>query len=289
LTVEGASRQALSHARSVLDELTATPVGTGTPAGGSTAAAAGPSVGGRLADDLAAVAAVLRRELAVRRALTDPGSPAASRVALAERLFAGQVGEPALTVLKQAVAERWSRDVDLVLGLAELVVEALLAQAEASAALDEVEDELFRFSRILGQNPQLSLALTDPASPESAKSALLERLLAGRAHPVTVQLVERAVADREHGDLERKLEEYSWVAAARRNRVVAVVRTAVPLDDGQAARLRAAISRHFGREIQLQIDVDPTVIGGVVVRVGDEIVDGSVLRRLNAARRRLVR
>lgn len=289
--MEGASRQTLSSARAILDDLTAVPVGRVAAVAASVTSALTPGqpVTGQIADDLSAVAAVLRREPAVRRALTDPGAPAASRVVLADRLFGGQLVEGARAVVAEAVAGRWSRDLDLVAALAELSVEALLAQAEASGALDEVEDELFRFARILGQNPQLALALADPAAPTSAKAGLVDRLLAGRAHPVTVRLVERAVADREHGDLERRLEAYSRVAAARRNRVVAVVRTAVPLDDDQVARLQAAISRSFGREIQLQIDIDPTVLGGVVVRVGDEVVDGSVLRRLAAARRRLVR
>jgi F-type H+-transporting ATPase subunit delta len=199
------------------------------------------------------------------------------------------VDAASLTVVRAAASQRWSRPLDLQYALIELSVEALLAEAEDAGALDEVEDELFRFGRILGRNPQLSLALTDPAAPAGAKAALLDRLLAERAHPVTVRLAKQAVADRAQGDLERRLEHFSRVAAARRDRVVAVARTAVPLDADQTARLRTALSRYFGRQIQLQTDLDPTVLGGVVIRVGDEVLDGSVLRRLAAARRNLLR
>ncbi|MBL7499715.1 F0F1 ATP synthase subunit delta [Frankia sp. CNm7] len=278
--MEGPSRAALAAARATLDQVTAVPVG------GRTAASPDP---GQIAADLRAVADLLGADLTLRRALADPSVPAGAREGLADRLFGSRLGQASLAVVRSAVAGRWSRPLDLRLGLIELAVEALLVDAEVAGALDEVEDELFRLGRILDRNPQLSLALTDSAAPTSAKEALLERLLAGKAHPVTVRLAKQAVADREFGDLGRRIEQFSRIAAARRDRVVAVVRTAVPLDADQVARLRAALSRYFGREIQVQTDLDPSVLGGVVVRVGDEVVDGSVLRRLAAARQALTR
>jgi F-type H+-transporting ATPase subunit delta len=282
--VEGPSRAALAAARATLDQVTAVPAG-----GGAAARAAAVADAGRIAADLRAVADLLGADLPLRRALHDPSAPAGARQALADRLFGGRIADPSLTVIRTAVGGRWSRALDLRLGLIELAVEALLVDAETTGALDEVEDELFRFGRVLDRNPQLSLALTDPAAPASAKATLIERLLAGKANPVTVRLAQQAVADRELGEPSRRLEEFSRIAAGRRDRVVAVVRTAVPLDDDQVTRLRAALSRYFGREIQLQSDLDPTVLGGVVVRVGDEVVDGSVLRRLAAARQALTR
>ncbi|EIV95819.1 F0F1 ATP synthase subunit delta [Frankia sp. QA3] len=277
--MEGASRHALATARAILDEVTATPPG----------AAATPVDARRVADDLRAVADLLHREPTVRRALTDPGAPPAARAELATRLFGRQLAAPSLRIAQTAVSARWSLPTDLQYALLELSVEALLVEAERDGALEEVEDELFRFARILGQNPQLALALTDPAAPASVKNALLTRLLSGRAHPVTLRLAQQAAADRIHGDVERRLADFSRIAAARRGRVVAIVRTAVPLTDEVIARLGAAISRYFGRQIQLQVDLDPDLLGGVVVKVGDEVVDGSVLRRLAAARRALLR
>jgi len=281
--VEGPSRAALAAARATLDQVTAVP-----PAGGTAVAAPRPD-SGRIAAELRAVADLLGADLTLRRALADSSVPAGARESLADRLFATRLDAATLIVVKAAVARRWTRPLDLRLGLIELSVEALLVDAETAGALDEVEDELFRFGRILDRNAALSLALTDPAAPPAAKEALVERLLAGKAQPVTVRLAKQAVADREFGDLSRRIEQFSRIAAARRDRVVAVVRTAVVLDAGQLTRLRAALSRYFGREIQVQTDLDPTVLGGVVVRVGDEMVDGSVLRRLTAARQALAR
>ncbi|CAO5173410.1 ATP synthase subunit delta [Frankia sp. AiPs1] len=278
--MEGASRHGLASARATLDQVMATPTGV---------AAASAADAGRVADDLRAVAALLGREPTVRRAFTDPGAPVAARTDLAARLFGAQLAPASLTIVQAAVGGRWSRQSDLRFALIELSVEALLVEAERDGALEEVEDELFRFGRILDQNPRLALALTDPAAPTSVKNGLLARLLTGRAHPVTLKLAEQAAADRIHGDVERRLSDYSRIAAARRGRVVAIVRSAVPLSDEAVARLGAAVSRYFGRQIQLQVDLDPALLGGVVVQVGDEVVDGSVLRRLVAARRAMLR
>ncbi|ABD13062.1 ATP synthase F1 subcomplex delta subunit [Frankia casuarinae] len=276
--MEGASRHGLAAARATLDEATATAPGAPRPVDA-----------GRIAEDLRAVAELLAREPAVRRALTDPGAPVAARTELVTRLFGTQLAPASLRIVHTAVGARWSRPFDLQYALLELSVEALLVEAERDGALEEVEDELFRFGRILDQNAPLALALTDPAAPAAVKDRLLTRLLAGRAHPVTVRLVQQAAADRIHGDVERRLAEFSRIAAARRGRVVAIVRTAVPLSSEVVARLGAAISRYFGRQIQLQVDLDPDILGGVVVQVGGEVVDGSVLRRFVAARRALLR
>jgi F-type H+-transporting ATPase subunit delta len=284
--VEGASRAALGAARAVLDEVTAQPAGG---AGRASAQQVAVARAGRLAEDLVAVAALLRAQPGLRRALVDPGAPLASRVALAERLLAGQVMPPAKVVVRALLQGRWSRDLDVALATSELGVEAMLAQADALGALDEVEDELFRFGRIVAQSPTLALALTDPAAPAAAKTTLVERLLTGRAHSVTIDLVQRVATEHEGGDLERRITALSRAAAARRDRVVAVVRSAVPLEAEQATRLQEALSRYFGRLVRLAVEVDPAVLGGVVVRVGDEVIDGSVLRRLAAAQRRLLR
>ncbi|MGF7235629.1 MAG: F0F1 ATP synthase subunit delta, partial [Frankia sp.] len=243
----------------------------------------------RVAADLGAVADQLAGEISLRRALADPGIGAPSRVGLAERLFGGRLDPVALEAVRTVVGQRWSRAIDLRFAVAELSIEALLAKSQADGALDEVEDELFRFGRILASAPQLALAFTDPALPLARKEALVEGLLASKANPATVRLVQRALSETDRGDLERRLEAIAHTAAARRDRVLAVVRSARPLGDDQVAALRAAISRYFGRNIQLQVDVDPSLVGGVVVRVGDEVVDGSVVRRLADVRRRLLR
>jgi F-type H+-transporting ATPase subunit delta len=112
-------------------------------------------------------------------------------------------------------------------------------------------------------------------------------LLGPRARPTTTRLVELAVTRRRVSSLERTLEELSALAAQRRSRSVARVRVAQPLDAEQERRLVASLTRMYGQQVQLQIDVDPTVLGGVEVRVGDEVLDGTVRSNLEAARRRL--
>jgi len=204
--------------------------------------------------------------------------------------LSGKVSDDALEVLRWSVASRWSRERDLESAVETLGVEAELASAEAQGQLEEVEDELFRFGRIIESNAQLSLALSDLSVPLERKRGLLERLLEGRANQVTVRLAQRAVTRGEKGRaIDRVIEELVGLAAERRQRKVAVVQVARPLDADQVERLRTALTRSFGGEVELRIEVVPDVMGGVVVQVGDEMIDGSVARRLTEAQRLLGR
>lgn len=253
------------------------------------ASGAGPDPA-QLAAELFAVADLLRAEAGLRRALADPGTAQRARLGLLERVLSGKVGDDTLEVLRWAVESRWSRERDLEFAVDTLGVEAELASAEAQGQLEDVEDELFRFGRIVESNAELSLALSDLSVPPARKRGLLERLLESRANPVTVRLVQRAVARGEKGrTVDRVIDELVALAAERRQRKVAVVQVARPLDADQMDRLRAALSRTFGGEVELRVDVVPDVLGGVIVQVGDEVVDGSVARRLTEAHRRLGR
>jgi F-type H+-transporting ATPase subunit delta len=185
------------------------------------------------------------------------------------------------------VRARWSQSRDLVDALEELADTADLTTAERDGSLDAVEDELFRFERILDAEPTLRDALTNRNLPGEAKRELLHRLLDGKVNGVTSTLIERVVLEPRGRTIEAALRELSSLAAKRRQRLIAHVTSAVELTENEQRDLAAALSRTFGHELQLQVVVDPALIGGITVRVGDELIDASVARQLAEARRKL--
>jgi F-type H+-transporting ATPase subunit delta len=190
-------------------------------------------------------------------------------------------------VLVWAVRARWSAPRDLADAVELLAVEARVAAAEKAGRLDAVEDELFRTARVVAGSPELRVALADRSAPMDSRAALVEDLLAGKATDETRHLVRRAVVAPRGRSFDRTLEQYADVAADRRSRLVATVTATVPLTERQRERLGTALARLYGHEVQLNIQVDPALIGGIRVEIGDELIEGSVVSRLDDARRRL--
>jgi F-type H+-transporting ATPase subunit delta len=243
----------------------------------------------RLADQLFSVARLLSGETTLRRHLADPAVPQESRTGLVERLLGSKLDRPALEAVAAAVAERWSRPVDLVNALEALARNAALGSAEKSDRLDEVEDELFRFGRILDREPELAGLLADTSRPLDGRTALLDRVLGGKVTPTTAMLLRQAVALPRGRHLDVIAEELAELAAARRELSVARVATPVRLTPEQEQRLTTSLSRLYGRPMSLQVELDEALLGGLVVRVGGEVIDGSVAGRIEAARRHLPR
>ncbi|RBY86416.1 F0F1 ATP synthase subunit delta [Blastococcus sp. TF02A-30] len=288
--MEASSREALVEVRERLAEIT-------QPAGGVLAkardavtrtprAATGPELL-QLADELFAVGRLLDGTPTLRRALSDPAGKPDERAALVRRLLSAKVSAATLDLLETIARQRWSRPLDLVEATTALAVEASLDAAEARAELESVEDELFRFGRIVSGDQDLARILGDASAPVEGKAALLDRLLAGRVSPVTEQLLRNVLTSRHVGNAGAVVEELSEAANRRRGRSTAHVTTAVPLTAAQELRLTESLGRLYGRTIGLQVTVDPDVVGGLVVQVGDEVIDGSIAQRLEAARRRL--
>ncbi|WP_030823952.1 F0F1 ATP synthase subunit delta [Streptomyces hygroscopicus] len=269
--MNGASREALAAARERFDALT-----------DNTSVDAV-----KLADELAAVTALLDREVSLRRVLTDPAQPGEAKAELAARLLSGQVGGEVLDLVSGMVRSRWSRSRDLADAVEELASSADLVAAQRVGALDDVEDELFRFGRIISSSSELRSALADRRASGTAKAGLVRELLGGRADRITERLVVRLVTQPRGRSLEAGLDELSRLAAARRDRMVAVVTSAVPLSDRQKERLGAALAALYGHQVHLNLDVDPEVLGGIVVRVGDEVINGTIADRLEEASRRM--
>ncbi|WP_434741483.1 F0F1 ATP synthase subunit delta [Micromonospora sp. SH-82] len=248
-----------------------------------------PSAIAATADELLAVAGLLRREPRLRRALSDPARPGTDRAALVAGMLGGKVGADALDLVGALVAGRWSTSSELLDGAERLGVDALLAGAESNGDLGEVEDELFRFGQLVDAEPQLSNLLTDPIAPVSQRAGLVRDLLAGKARPATVALVEVALAGfggrSLHGALTRLVE----LAADRQDRQVAYVTVAAPLGDDEERRLGDQLARIYGRQVDVKQNVDPAVLGGVSVQVGPDLYDGTVLRRLSQTRNALAK
>ena len=270
--LQGASRESLAAARETLGALIRT---------GDTDLAA-------VSDELFSVTALLDQEPGLRRALTDPARSGDDRVGLVRGVLGTQVSASTADLLAWAVRARWSASRDLADVLELLAVEALVAAAEQGRRLDEVEDELFRISRVVAGAPNLRSALADQAAPVENRAALIEGLLAGRVADETRRLVRQAVVAPRGRTFDRTTDTYAQVAADRRSRLVATVTAAAPLTEEQRDRLAAALQRTYGHEVHLNIELDPDVIGGIRVEIGDELIDGTVANRLDGARRRLV-
>jgi F-type H+-transporting ATPase subunit delta len=204
-----------------------------------------------------------------------------------DSLFSERIDAQALALLTEAVKARWSQPRDLLDALEELGVDAALGAAESNGKLDNVEDELFRFERILDAEPELRSALTNRNYSADAKSQLLHSLLDGKVEEATFRLLERAVLEPRGRTIEHALRDLSTLAAKRRERLIAHVTTAVELTADEERDLAEALGQLYEHDVRLQTIVDESLIGGLTVRIGDEIIDGSVARQLAEARRRL--
>ncbi len=270
-SLQGVSRESLAAARETLGTLLRS----------------GDTDLGILSDELFVLTSLLDRERGLRRALTDPSRNGDDRAGLAREVLGDRAGGAALDVLVWAVRARWSAPRDLADALELLAVEAQVARAEQAGRLDSVEDELFRTARIVAGSPQLRVALSDLSAPAANRAALIEDLLDGRTTEETRRLVRQAVTSPRGRTFDRTLTEYGEVAADRRSRLVATVTASVPLTEEQRSRLAAVLARTYGHDVHLNIEVDPDVVGGIRVAIGDEVIDGSVVSRLDDARRRL--
>jgi F-type H+-transporting ATPase subunit delta len=241
----------------------------------------------QIGTELFSVVRLLDREPGLRRTLGDSSSEQSRREELFTRLLSGKVTDQALQVLVAAVGDRWSTPRELVDGLDELGRTALLVHAEREGRLDAVEDELFRFGRIAAADGELERALADRTAPADAKHALIGALLGDKADAVTVVLVEQLATTPRGRSIVGGLSELADEAAKRRERSVAYVVAPVPLTEQQEERLAETLTRIYSRPIALHVEVDPDVQGGLVIKVGDEVIDGSVTGRLDELRRRL--
>lgn len=302
MTFHAASRDALAAAELKLLDVLGTSSGatkakpatrTGAAKAPSTrsrstkAAAAKDGAADQLGAELFSVVRLLDAEVGLRRALGDSSAAPERREQLLTGLLSGKVGDQTLQVLVAAVRERWSTPRELVDGLDHLGRTALLVRAEREGRLDAVEDELFRFGRIVAGDTALEQALTDRSAPNSAKAELVRSLIADRSEPVTVALVEQLVVAPQGRALVSGLAGLAAEAAKRRERSVAYVVSAGPLSEQQQERLIATLDRIYARPIALHVEVDPRIQGGLVIKVGDEVIDGSAIGRIDALRRRL--
>jgi F-type H+-transporting ATPase subunit delta len=239
----------------------------------------------KLGEELYAVTRLLVAERGLRRAFSDPATTGEQRAGLAAGVLRGKVGAPTLATVSDLVHARWSSPIDLVEASESLARTALLAAAEKQRALDDVEDQLFRFGRILEREPELTTLLSDSDVSADKRVGLLDSVLGTKVYPVTAALLRDLVRTPRSRHLDVAAEELAELAAARRNRSVARVRTAVALTPAQEQQLTAALTRIVGRDIALQTELDESLLGGMVIQVGDEVIDGSVSGKLAAARR----
>jgi F-type H+-transporting ATPase subunit delta len=239
-----------------------------------------------LGSELFEVARLLDTNGTLRRAMTDPARSGETKAEMAGQLLRDKVSDNTLQVLQAAVSGRWSGSRDLPDALDDLSVEADVAYADQQGQLDDVEDELFRLERVVARERALADKLGDRNLPLEKRQQLIRGLLEGKADDVTVRLAERAVAGRGRG-FAGALTAYQSAAAARRNASIATVRVATDLSEAERTRLSEVLGRQYGRNIQLNVIVDPTVIGGVRVDIGDEVIDGTIAAKLSDAQRRI--
>ena len=158
--------------------------------------------------------------------------------------------------------------------------DACLSVARAEGQLDAIEDDLFRFSRTLEGSDDLRMALTDPAMPAARRISVIEQLMGGKALPASTSLVSAIVGAGRASELPEIVNAFLEKAASERGHEVAEVRSAIPLDDAQQQRLAEALSSATRKQVEVKVVVDASVLGGLIARIGDTVIDGSVRHRL---------
>jgi F-type H+-transporting ATPase subunit delta len=269
-----ASRESLAALVATFDELTAD---------------LGPDQLSSVADDLASVANLLARESVLTRHLADPADDPSPKLSLLETLFEGKVGDTALEVLKATVSGRWSTDANLVDAVEYIARLALLVRAEREGVAGDVEEQLFRFGRILDAQPRLVTLLGDYSAPSEGRVKLLRDVLdsGSGVNTTTVQLLSQTVELLRGERADEAVRDLAEIAVARRGEVVAHVSAAADLSDAQRARLTDVLNRIYGYPVSVQLHINSQLLGGLSIAVGDEVIDGTLSEKLAAAETKL--
>jgi F-type H+-transporting ATPase subunit delta len=268
----GSSRQSLVAARTALDAAVK----------GASAAAAS-----ELSSHLFAAADLFAGNTSLRRAITDPARDKAAKAALVKELFTKSTGTLAVSIISELAGLRWSATKDLVYATEQLAIVAEASAANINNELDRVEDELFETSRLVADTFELRKALVSTGSSD-AKAALIADVLGKKASTSTIKLASALVASLRGRSIEAAFADYLFGLANRRNRLIAIVRTATALTEAQTKRLATVLEQKVGQPIRINVQIDPTILGGVSIKFADELVDGSVVNRLANAGRALV-
>jgi F-type H+-transporting ATPase subunit delta len=274
LTMKGASRLSLITTRSALDNQL-----SGLDFAGIS----------RLSADLFEVVKVLDSSIALRRALTDSARKPEDKLRLASDIFSKGISKEALALLSQMAGMRWSSPKDLADVIESLAVEMQAAAAEKDGTLDRLESEIFAFAQIVSANIELRSTLSDRSvvAGRPAKSNLVSALLKGKACESTVKLISAFVDHPRGRNIEAGLSDFAIAVAALKSRQIVHVTSSLALSEGQIDRLAAALSTKIGKKVTLNVEVDPSVLGGLSIRFADELIDGTILTRLVEADRAL--
>jgi F-type H+-transporting ATPase subunit delta len=239
-----------------------------------------------IGDQLFAVVRLLDSEHGLRRALADVTKPSADKADVVRRLLHGKVTRATEDLVADAAAARWATSGDFADALEQLAMEALTISAQLGGTLDDLEDDLFRFNRVVAGQPALRSALIGPTGPD-AKASLLANLLSDKVSGPSLRLLTQVLTHPRGRSPQAVLDLAAGIAARRREQLIAVVRVATELSAAQRQRLLAALTETYGQGIHLNVVHDPTVVGGMSVQIGDELIDGTAASRLAVVRRKL--
>ncbi len=242
-----------------------------------------------LSDELASVAGLLIGEPILARHLAEASGETAAKKELLNRLLTGKVGDTTLEVLNTAASVRWSLTSDLIDSIEYVARLALLVRAERENLADEVEEQLFRFNRILDQQPKLAALLGDSSAPADGRVELLHNVLRENSgtNPITVALLAQTVRLLRGDRADESVLRLAQLAVARRGEIVAQVSAAAELSDAQRTRLTQVLTRIYNHPVSVQLNIDPSLLGGLSVAVGDEVIDATLSSRLAAAETKL--
>jgi F-type H+-transporting ATPase subunit delta len=268
----GNSRQSFAAMRGVLDEKL-----NGASSADCTA----------ISTELFSVLFALNSAVGLRRACTDPSRDSSAKATLINDLFGKSVSQVVLDILIEAVALRWSSSIDIASAFEQLAIESEATAANEDGSIDRVQNELFDFAGILSENQDLRRTLGASTGSSEGKAELIRTLVGQKVAPSTLRLLSYMVNDLAGRVIDHVLEIYVQAVAARRNRLIVLVRSRSALSTAQAEKLSALMIEQVGQPVHLNFEIDPSVIGGVSVRFADELVDGTISTRLLEAGRAL--
>jgi F-type H+-transporting ATPase subunit delta len=247
-------------------------------------AAAGGSADLATGEELLAAGRIIGGSTQLQSFLGDPSVDATEKKAFISRVFESKVGSEPLAVLDDVVSRRWSKHSDILVALEELGLRTLARSADKSVS---IEAELYGFGEAVSSNSELELALGSKLGDTDAKLTLVDALLAGKAAPQTVAIVRHLVAQPRGRRIGALLAEAATIVADEAGKSLATVTSARPIPAAQLERLEKGLSSLYGRPLSINLVVDPEVVGGLRIQVGDDVIDGSLSARINDLRLQL--